>query len=121
VGYKIIDGLLYIQDDKTLFQVSFQVGVAKRLDFEPPSNCVTGQPITIQVMVKDFEGTHQKVNIPVGVSINEGEEVTVSMTDGIANIEFVPEYPGTYLVKVRPKDETHEVRGGVIKEVYVSE
>lgn len=118
MNYKVLDGLVYFYDDN----VEMLVGVAMSLEMtECPETVRVGESVEIKVEVKDYMGNYRTMQIPIGIRINNGEEIDALIENGEAIITFTPSIPGTYVVYVRPKDETHTVRGAAIKEVIVNE
>lgn len=117
MNYKVVDGLVYFCDNN----VEMLIGVAMSLEITECSEVArVGEPVEIKVKIKDYMGNYHTMQIPIGIRINNSEE-TDALMDGEATISFTPSEPGTYVVNVRPKDETHTVRGPAIKEVIVNE
>lgn len=63
-----------------------------------------GQPLAIQLAVKDWQGNTADINTNLIVRQDEDNEINIPVVNGIAEFDFVAEYVGKIQLIIRSAD-----------------
>lgn len=69
-----------------------------------PLTAIVGQPLIVQLEIKDWQGNATEVDANLIVKQGEDSEVTVPVVSGIAEFDFIAEYVGKIQLTIRAAD-----------------